>query len=370
MRRLLVPFLVSAILHVVPWWRLVLAPGWPSGAVVAATVVAVLLAVGLPAALLLGRSRGIEGVVTAGAVWLGVVWQLFVWTLAGELVRLALVSSGVPDPLRARAVALVVVGWTVVILGWGAYRALGPVPVRERDVHIEGLGAALDGLRVVLITDTHYGPLDRARWSARVAEQVNALDADILAHTGDIADGTRRRSARPGRAARRGDAPATARVYVTGNHEYYCEAQGWVDHMGELGWTVLHNRHVVVERGGDALVRRRRRRPHRASVRRPRARRRPRRRARRRRPRRCRSCCWRTSRSRSPGGRRAGVDLQLSGHTHGGQIWPFHYLVRAGPADARRALPGTARAPSSTPAAAPASGARRSASSPRGRSPC
>ena len=119
MRRLLVPFLVSAILHVVPWWRLVLAPGWPSGAVVAATVVAVLLAVGLPAALLLGRSRGIEGVVTAGAVWLGVVWQLFVWTLAGELLRLALVSAGVPDPLRARAVALVVVGWTVGILGWG-----------------------------------------------------------------------------------------------------------------------------------------------------------------------------------------------------------------------------------------------------------
>ena len=55
MRRLLVPFLVSAILHVVPWWRLVLAPDWPSGAVMAATVVAVLLAVGLPAALLLGR---------------------------------------------------------------------------------------------------------------------------------------------------------------------------------------------------------------------------------------------------------------------------------------------------------------------------
>ena len=127
MRRLLVPFLVSAILHVVPWWRLVLAPGWPSGAVVAATVVAVLLAVGLPAALLLGRSRGIEGVVTAGAVWLGVVWQLFVWTLAGELLRLALVSAGVPDPLRARAVARVVVGWTVGILGWGGYRALGPV---------------------------------------------------------------------------------------------------------------------------------------------------------------------------------------------------------------------------------------------------
>ena len=65
MRRLLVPFLVSGILHVVPWWRLVLAPAWPTGAVVAATVVAALLAVGLPAALLLGRRRGIEGAMVA-----------------------------------------------------------------------------------------------------------------------------------------------------------------------------------------------------------------------------------------------------------------------------------------------------------------
>ena len=324
-RRLLVPFLVSGILHAVPWWRLVLAPGWPSGAVVAATVVAVLLAVGLPAALLLGRSRGIEGLATAGAVWLGVVWQLFVWTLAGELVRLALLSAGVPDPLRARAVALVVVGWTVAILGWGAYRALGPVPVRERDVHVEGLGGALDGLRIVQITDTHLGPFLSRRWTARITGQVNALDADVLAHTGDLVDGSlgaRRHQVEPlGTATAR-----EARVFITGNHEYYSGAREWTDYMCSLGWTVLRNRHVVVRRGTDALV--------------------------------VAGIDDRTAaRSGVPGhgadldaalagapadapvvllahqprqvlGAVDRVDLQLSGHTHGGQLWPFGYLVR------------------------------------------
>jgi 3',5'-cyclic AMP phosphodiesterase CpdA len=42
----------------------------------------------------------------------------------------------------------------------------------------------------VLLTDTHYGPIDRTRWSTRVVDAVNALDADIVCHTGDIADGT------------------------------------------------------------------------------------------------------------------------------------------------------------------------------------
>ena len=43
-------------------------------------------------------------------------------------------------------------------------------------------------------------------------------------------------------------------MYVTGNHEYFSEAQGWLDYMESIGWATLHNRHVIVERGGDRLV--------------------------------------------------------------------------------------------------------------------
>ncbi len=118
------------------------------------------------------------------------------------------------------------------------------------------------------------------------------------------------------------------RVYVTGNHEYYGnDAQGWLDHMQDLGWEPLHNRHVTVERGGDRLVfagvddltakgsgREGHGEDHAAALagvdpelpvvllaHQP---------------------------KQITGAVAAGVDLQISGHTHGGQIWPFNFLVR------------------------------------------
>ncbi|PRC49270.1 metallophosphoesterase, partial [Mycobacterium sp. ITM-2017-0098] len=72
-------------------------------------------------------------------------------------------------------------------------------------------------------------------------------------HVGDIADGTP--DVRDRQAAPLASVQATsARVYVTGNHEYFSEAQGWLDYMTRIGWDALHNRHITVERGGDRLV--------------------------------------------------------------------------------------------------------------------
>ncbi|MGW9453843.1 metallophosphoesterase [Streptomyces sp. NPDC055632] len=325
-----VPLIAPVLLWTVPCWILLhTGQHWPSPVAAVGTALSVLGLIGMPLAMTRGHGRRQrDRAAIVGDTLLGGVWVLFTWSvLLGVLLRPALAVAGVGDGQdRARIVTWAVLGTTAALLAWGYAEARRVPRVRRLDVELPRLGAGLDGTRVALITDTHYGPLDRARWSARVCETVNALEADLVCHTGDIADGTAER--RRAQAAPLGTVRATrALVYVTGNHEYYSEAQGWVDLMGELGWEPLRNRHLLLERGGDTLVvagvddvtaESSGLAGHRAHL-------------------------DGALRGADPGlpvlllahqpkfvdrAAAAGIDLQLSGHTHGGQIWPFHHLVR------------------------------------------
>ncbi|MFE4717471.1 metallophosphoesterase [Streptomyces sp. NPDC056728] len=332
LRRLMryIPLIAPILLWAVPCWILLHAgQHWPLPVALGGTALFVLGLIGMPLAMMRGHGRRQQDwAAIVGDSLLGTSWVLFTWSvLLGVLLRLALTVAGVGDgQSRARIITWAVLGVAAVLLAWGYAEARRVPRVRQLDVQLPRLGAGLDGTRVVLITDTHYGPLDRARWSARVCATVNTLEADLVCHTGDIADGTAER--RRAQATPLGTVQATrARVYVTGNHEYYSEAQGWVDLMDELGWEPLRNRHLLLERGGDTLV--------------------------------VAGVDDVTAESSGLAGHRAhlagalngadpdlpvlllahqpkfvdraaagGVDLQLSGHTHGGQIWPFHHLVR------------------------------------------
>ena len=324
----LVPFVISLVLLAVPWWTLLGAQTrWPTLVVVIGTLLFVAVFVALPALMVLGHGgRRPDWATVAADTLLGAVWVLFTCSVLALVPRLALFVAGVGEPTRSRVVAYVVVVVTVALLAWGHYEAMRVPRTRAVDVVIPRLGAGLDGLRVVMITDTHYGPIDRRRWSAGVSARVNELAADVVCHVGDIADGTvaqREPQAAP-LAEMRG---SLARVYVTGNHEYYGEAAGWLGYMAGIGWDVLHNKHIVVERDGDQLI--------------------------------IAGVDDATARGSGVPGHgadldgalagtdptlpvlllahqpkqvpeaiRAGVDLQVSGHTHGGQIWPFNALVR------------------------------------------
>jgi predicted MPP superfamily phosphohydrolase len=319
---------VLALLFGVPMWTLVLGDTrWSTPVVVAGTSVFAAAFLAFPVLMYLGHGRRHrDWAARTGDTILGVIWVVFVWALLGNVLRLGLLTAGVTDPARSRIVAAAIAVVSLVLVLWGYGEAMRVPRVKRVDVTIPRLGKGLDGVRVVLLTDTHYGPIDRARWSARVVSAVNELDADIVCHTGDIADGTvseRREQAAPLGAVR----ARLARTYVTGNHEYFGEAQGWLDHMRELGWEPLHNRHVVVERAGSQLVV--------AGVDDATA-----------------AASGRPDHHADHGAALAGVnpdlpvlllahqpkqidaavargiDLQISGHTHGGQIWPFHFLVR------------------------------------------
>ncbi|CAM5645787.1 metallophosphoesterase [Streptomyces canarius] len=175
---------------------------WPPAVTPAGTALFVLGLICMPLAMVRGHGRRQrDRAAIVGDTLLGTSWVLFTWSvLLGVLLRFALTVAGVGESQdRARIVAWAVLGVTTVLLVWGYAEARRVPRVRRLDVQLPRLGAGLDGLRVALITDTHYGPLDRARWSARVCETVNTLEADLVCHTGDIADGTaeRRRAEAP-----------------------------------------------------------------------------------------------------------------------------------------------------------------------------
>lgn len=330
-RRWIGGFVVLAVLlllFLLPWWVL-LASGahWPFPVVLGGGVLFGAALLAFPALMALGHGRRrLDWAARTGDTILGVIWVLFAWSALGGVLRLVMVAAGAGGRTPARAVSVAVTAVAVVLLAWGWTEAMRLPRIREVEIALPRLGPGLDGTRVVVLTDTHYGPIDRTRWSARVADAVNALAPDVVCHAGDIADGTiaqRREQVAPLATIRSG----LAKIYVTGNHEYFGEAQGWLDHMAGLGWESLHNRHLVVERGGDRLV--------------------------------LAGVDDRTAASSGLAGHHAdlpaaltgadpalpvllvahqpqqvsqavaaGVDLQISGHTHGGQIWPFHYLVR------------------------------------------
>ena len=328
LRRLLLVFAILLLLLGVPWWTLLSAgTHWPTVVVVVGTGLFAAAFVGLPVMMTLGHGRRrLDWAAVTGDALLGAMWVLFVWSVLSVLLRLTLVVLGIEDPERSRVVAGAVLAVVVGLLAWGCAEAMRVPRIRQVDVDISGLGSGLEGLRVAVITDTHYGPIDRTRWSTAVVDRVNELDADVVCHVGDIADGTvdvREVQARPLAAVR----ARLARVYVTGNHEYFSEAEGWLDYIDGIGWDALHNRHIVVERDGHQLV--------------------------------IAGVDDATAQASGVAGHganleaaladtdpavpvmllahqpkqvveavAAGVDLQISGHTHGGQIWPFNFLVR------------------------------------------
>jgi hypothetical protein len=330
MRRSLFPVIIIVaplLLFGVPWWVLVMSSDWPVPVVIAGSVLAVVALGGLITLMRLGhRSSGSDVAARIGDTLLGLVWMVFTWSVIGLVVRLLLRLFDVPNPLRCRAVTIGVIVVVVVLAIVGNIEAMRVPRVRALDVTLDRLGKGLDGLRIVVLADTHFGPIDRRTWGIRVVDAVNALAPDVVVHAGDLADGTveqRRPQVDP-----LGDVRAPlGRFYITGNHEYFSEAQRWLDHMAGLGWSTMHNRHEIITRNGDRLVL--------AGIDDP------------------------TGAGSGLTGHgpdlkaaldganpdlpvillahqpkqvrktaEAGVDLQLSGHTHAGQIWPFHYLVR------------------------------------------
>ncbi len=269
----------------------------------------------------------------AAGAWLGLSFLLLVGTLAGDLVRLALAigraGPGPDEPGRRVALARLLAGASTGLgLAGGAAglaSALGEVRVDRVRVALARLPGALAGTRVVQISDVHIGPTLGRAFLERVVEQVNALEPDLVAITGDLVDGTVER-------LREHVAPLGALrakhgvFFVTGNHEYYSGVAAWLDELARLGVRVLRNERVSVGEGEasfdlagvDDWTSARYARDHGHDLRRALAGRDP-----------SRALVLLAHQPKCAAeAAELGVGLQLSGHTHGGQIFPWNFLVR------------------------------------------
>jgi predicted MPP superfamily phosphohydrolase len=327
-RNLVVVLSLLVLLHVYIGVRLLPAlglglPGMLAGAALL-VLSTVLVAVGLLSSSL-RRRRWSEQLAWMGLLAMGLFSSLLVLTFVRELVLLGAALAGARsaqlDEYSALAVPLLALGVTLV----GFVNARRVARVKRVDVPIEGLPEALHGYSIAQISDIHVGPTIKRPYLNAIVNRVNALDADAIAVTGDLVDGSVQRLALHTQPLARLSAPDGA-FFVTGNHEYYSGAEEWIVELRRLGLTVLLNQHVVRQRGGASLMiagvadysahhfnPAHRSDPQAAAAGAP------------------EDLAVKILLAHQPrsatAAAEAGFDLQLSGHTHGGQFFPWNLFV-------------------------------------------
>jgi len=353
---------VVGLIHLYLWKRLVRDPLRPGRLRRIGGVAVLLLAILVPATFAGTRSGRAQWLAWPGYLWLALMFYLLVILGVLEIPRLvaglwirrgarqqseAVVAASGPMPENPHALRLaeadepevrvpqqpgidrrlvlargaaIFAGLTAAgVTGYGIRSALGPPMLDRVQIPLAKLPRSLDGTRIALVSDIHLGPLTGSHHVDRIVKLINSTNADIVCVVGDLVDGT---VAELGRFAQ----PLAAiksrlgAYFVTGNHEYYSGFEPWIDEVARLGVRPLRNERLelgaldlagVNDLGGvqygdgpdfaKALGDRDPARPvvllaHQPIV--------------------------------AKDAAKYGVDLQLSGHTHGGQMVPFNLLVK------------------------------------------
>jgi hypothetical protein len=258
-RSFLTALVLLGLLHLYIGVRLL--PALPLG--VAGRVVGALLLVascalipiGLMARAMRDSSKVAERTVFIALIAMGLFSSLFVFTLLRDvaLVTAALFTPTVATMHVQRITAWIVVGMAVFATLVGYINARRVARVVNVDVPIANLPAALHGFSIAQITDIHVGPTIRRNYVERIVAAVNRLEADVIAITGDLVDGSVRELAAHVQPLAQLRAKYGA-YFVTGNHEYYSGERAWTSELRRLGLHVLMNEHVVLDHGDAKLV--------------------------------------------------------------------------------------------------------------------
>jgi uncharacterized protein len=146
-----------------------------------------------------------------------------------------------------------IIGAATLATSYGIYEARKTPGIVTVDIPIARLPKEFDGFRIVQISDIHAGLTVDRKWIETVVEKVQSLSPDLIAFTGDMADGSVVKLERD--VAPLGELTAPhGKFFVTGNHEYYSGAEQWIRHAGKLGYDVLMNEHRAIEKNGARLL--------------------------------------------------------------------------------------------------------------------
>jgi predicted MPP superfamily phosphohydrolase len=263
-----------------------------------------------------------------GLTTMGLFSSLLVFTLLRDvalLVARVFVTAGEMAVVgRITAIATIVMAVLATLIG--LINARRRAAVVDVDVPVANLPPELHGFSIAQISDVHVGPTIKQKYVDAIVEAVNGLDADVIAVTGDVVDGSVRQLAmHVAPLSRLRSRHGT--YFVTGNHEYYSGAQAWTSEFQRLGMRVLMNEHVVLMHRDQQIVvagvtdfsahhfdPRHRSDPSVALQGAP------------------AGAAVKILLAHQPrsaaAAAAAGFDLQLSGHTHGGQFWPWNHFVR------------------------------------------
>ncbi len=335
MRFALPVIVILSILHSYIGWRLLPAlPLTPLGGFICMVMLglsALLIPMGMLAHIMTSRETLADQLSWIGSLAMGLFSSLLVLTFLRDIGLAVWVTLSSPSVINTftttalTAIFVPLVALFVTLIGFVNARSLPRIV--EVDIPLDNLPRALIGFTIVQLSDIHVGPTIKSKYVQAIVDRVNTLTADLIAVTGDVVDGSVQQLASH-------TAPLAKMIsrhgtfFVTGNHEYYSGAKEWVAEFQRIGFHCLMNEHVILEHEGACLIiagvtdyRAHAFDPTQRSD--PQA-----------------AIAGATKHGSTPkillahqprsakAAAKAGFDLQLSGHTHGGQFWPWNHFVR------------------------------------------
>lgn len=217
-----------------------------------------------------------------------------------------------------------IIGAATILTGYGFYEARRRADIEEVPIPLTNLPADFDGFRVLLFADLHVGPTIKRHFVEGIAEQLDGIKADCLVFAGDLVDGSVS-WLKDDVAPLKSLSASHGKYFITGNHEYYSGAIPWIREAGRLGFDVLLNEHRILRIGNAKIllagvtdysagdfIPEQKSSPSRALEN-------------------AETGLVRILLAHQPRSifeaAKMGVDLQISGHTHGGQFFPWNHLA-------------------------------------------